>query len=360
MTPDSAGPQPGFASKGDFISDGYIGLRMDQPFAQQRFQFDLLGSTTHYNTFSYLDFNALNYRGTWLWALTPHLTGRLGADRSQTQIPFSQTGGSLRNVRTTDSQDFSVDGWVSGAWHLLAGAGHTVSETQQTVLSNPSYRNHRLEAGLRYVATSGNSITYMQRWIPAELVDQALDPVYLIDTNYRDTESELRTNWTLSENSSVDGGVNFKRRTNDHFSRRDFSGIAGDFHYHWTPTGKLQFDLVASRNLLSYAAFGNTIENSTYKVDQTYSLGAIWQVDAKVVARMNLARTHSDYRGPVFASAPGAVRVDNVTMMQIGVEWAAMRSLIVNARLERNTRSSNVSAFQFSENMATIGAALTF
>ena len=358
-TPDSIGPQPGFSTKSDNINVSNVGLRINKPYAQQRFQFDATKSMTRYKTFSFLDSEALNYRGAWLWALTPHLTGTLSTDRAQSQIPFTQIGGTQSNVRTTNSRNFNLDGWVSGAWHLLAGVGQTESKTEQAILSLPSSRSNRVEAGLRYAAASGNSVTFTQRSITADVINQPLDPVNLIDTNYRDTESELKVNWKPSGHSTIDSSLTRKERRNEHFAQRDFSGYAGELRYGWTPTGKLQFNLVASRTILPYAAFGNTIQNSTYQVNQALSLGSVWQVHAKTAVRLNFVRTLSDYRGPVFA-VTGPAQHDDFRSAQLGVDWAVTRYLSLSASLQRDRRSSNVARLEFTDTVATVSAALTF
>jgi len=57
-----AGPI-GKAAKSDRVSTTYAGLRVDKPYAQQRFLLDLTGTTYRYDNFSFLDFNALRYQG---------------------------------------------------------------------------------------------------------------------------------------------------------------------------------------------------------------------------------------------------------------------------------------------------------
>jgi exopolysaccharide biosynthesis operon protein EpsL len=358
-TPDSAGPQPGFTSKADRINLITVQLKLDKSYALQRLQFDVSKSLTRYNAFSFLDTEALNYRGAWLWSLTPRLTGTLSADRAQAQIPFTQIGGTQRNVRTTNNRNLSVDGWVAGGWHLLAGVGQSESTTEQTVLSTPSSRSHRVEGGLRYVAASGNSITFMQRAMPSELVNQPLDPVNLIDTNYSDIESELKAAWKPTGRSSIDASLTRKARRNDHFTQRDFSGMAGELRYTWTPTGKLQVNLAANRNISPYAAFGNTIENSTYRVDQTYTLGTDWNVAAKIAVHLNVTRSTSDYGGPVFAVTAPA-RNDEFRSVRLSFDWTATRNASLNFSLERDRRTSNVARFEFSDTLAIIGATLNF
>lgn len=359
-TPDSTGPRPGYSTKSDYINVNHVGLRIDKPYAQQRFQLDATKSMTRYDTFSFLDSEALNYKGAWLWTLTPHLTGTLSADRAQAQIPFTDIEGTTqRNVRTTNSRNFNLDGWVSGGWHLLAGYRQTELTTEQAVLSTPSSQSHRVEAGLRYAAASGNSITFMQRSTTADLINRPLDPVNLIDTNYRDTESELKVNWKPSGNSSFDGSLTYKARSNKHFAQRDFSGTAGELRYAWMPTGKLQFNLAAGRNILPFAAFGNTIQNSTYVVNQTLSLGSVWQVDAKIAVHLNFVRTLSDYRGPVFA-VTGPPRSDDFRTALVGVNWSLLRNVSLGASLQRERRSSKDPGFEYGDTIGMFSASVTF
>ena len=96
--PDDASPAPGFSTKSDRISVGYAGVRIDKPYGQQRFQLDATGTYTRYNTFSFLDFGAFDYRGAWLWHLTPRVSGTLSAERKQALVPFTDFQSFERNV----------------------------------------------------------------------------------------------------------------------------------------------------------------------------------------------------------------------------------------------------------------------
>jgi exopolysaccharide biosynthesis operon protein EpsL len=357
---DRTPPPQDFSTKGDHITDYRIGMHIAKPYGLQNFQFDVTKTFTSYNTFTYLNFDPVNYRAAWLWALSPRLTGTLSMDRDQAQISFTDTTGRQRNVRTTKNYIFTLDGWVGGGWHLLAGVGQVESQTEVKVLGTPSFDNHYVEGGIRYVAASGNSITFMHRATPTDLTDQPLNPVLLIDTNYRDTVSEIRGIWNPTGNSSFDGTLTYKERTNEHFAQRNFSGTAGVLRYVWTPTGKLQFSLGAIRDIRPYVAFGNVLENSTYRVDNTLSLGSAWKVDDKITLNLRVMRTLSDYRGPVFAPPPSPAREDDFRAAKLGVVWAVARNMSLTADVERSTRSSNITGFDFSDTLAAVGASFSF
>lgn len=358
-TPDSSGPPLGFTTKSDRINVFSVGLKIDKPYAQQRFQLDATQTMTRYDVFSYLNADTHNYRGAWLWHLSPRVSGTLSTERTQAEVPFVDVGGFQRNVRTTDNRSFNLDGWMFGGWHLLAGFTQRESKTEQKLLGQPSSRSRHMEAGLRYEAGSGNAITVMQRWMPADVIDQSLDPVNLIETNYRDTESELKVNWKPSGNSSFDGSLTRKERRNEHFAQRDFSGLAGHLGYLWTPTGKLTFHFSADRKIGPYAALGNVIANSSYKVDNILSFEPVWQVDAKIAVRLRFARTATDFRGPVFAVS-GPPRSDDFRTALVGVDWSPLRNVSLRASLQRERRSSNDPGFEYGDTIGSLSASVTF
>jgi exopolysaccharide biosynthesis operon protein EpsL len=334
-------------------------VRIDKPYSLQRFQLSATESRTRYDSLPNLDFDSRNYRAAWLWALTPRLTGTLSDDRVQSQIPFALIGGTQLNQSTSENRNFALDGWVAGAWHVLAGYGTTTSTTTQAILSTPAFISHHVDGGLRYAARSGNSITFLQRWIPTDNTNVQLDTANLIDTGYTDTESDLAVHWQPTGKSSLDGGVTYKARDNMHFSQRNFSGTAARLIYGWTPTGKLSINASALRTISPYAAFGNTLENSTYVVNQTVSLGASWSISGKTSANLSFTHTHSDYRGPVFV-VTSAPRVDDLNVAQLGIGWNAERWISLNASLVRTDRSSNIASFQYTANTALISASLNF
>src|SRR5678815_1554108 len=109
----------------DFNNVYTVGVRIDKPYSLQRFQLSATNTRVRYDTVPNADFDSRNYRAAWLWALTPHLTGTLSDDRVQSQIPFSLIGGTQLNQSTSENRNFTLDGWVGGAWHVLAGYGTT-------------------------------------------------------------------------------------------------------------------------------------------------------------------------------------------------------------------------------------------
>lgn len=359
-SPATSPPPAGFGTKADRINTLTLGATVDKPYSMQRFQFAGTRSQIKYDTFSYLNNDSTNYRGAWLWSITPHLTGTWSYDKTQAQVPFAQVGGTQKNVRTSSTRTFSADATGEGVWHLTGLVSSTQSETEQTILSQPSYQNNHFELGVRYVSLAGNTISLTQRNTPAVTINQPLDPVNLLDTNYTDSDTDLTVFWKPSGKSSFDLNLTHKVRTNLHFAQRNFSGTAGRLHYLWTPTGQLTINFNAFRNLIPYAAFGNTLQNSTYEVDRTFAVDTSWQVSGKTTVNVALSRTLSDFRGPVFAPPPSPVREDDTRIARLSAVVTPRRFISLTASVERSLRFSNNSQFQYNDTVGSVSATLTF
>src|SRR3990170_3646874 len=153
----------GKPNKDDRITTTYVGLRIDKSFAQQRFQLDVTKTTYRYNSFTFLDFDALDYRGAWLWHLTPRVSGTLSTEHRQALVPFADFRAFQRNISDTDRRIFNLDGWLAGGWHLLLGVFDAETRYTQVFLPQTSSRVKGAEAGLKYIAASGSSVTATRR-----------------------------------------------------------------------------------------------------------------------------------------------------------------------------------------------------
>lgn len=344
----------GKPNRDDRISTTYVGLRIDKSLGQQRFQLDVTQTATRFNSFTFLDFDAFDYRGAWLWHLTPRLSGTLSFDHKQTLVPFTDFRGFQSNIANTDNRRFNLDGWLTGGWHLLLGAFNGETKYTQVFLPQTSSRSNGAEAGLRYVAESGSSITATQRLSKGTTLNQPLDPVNLIDNGFSLQESELQSTWLVSGKSTLNGRLTWTERRHEHFTQRDFSGMAGSLDYTWTPSGKLRLAVSARRDI---AAWWDVL--SSYFVSDTLSFTPTWQASAKTALRMRVNCTQNDYRGPVIAS-PGPLRGDTVCSTGLGADWTPQRYVTVSANLQRDRRSSNFAAFEFDDTVAVLSASLAF
>lgn len=352
--PESADPQAllGQPEKSDYWSATTLGLRVDKPYAQQRFLADVTVTANRYQNFSLLDFDALEYRAAWNWHLTPRVAGTLSADRSEALVNYADFRDvSQRNVRVSESQRFSAEAWMSGGWHVLGGVAREKSENSVTFLQERGFSATGTEAGFKYVAGSGSSAVLAWRTYDGEYLERTLDPVNLLDDGFKRWESDLSLSWVASGRSALDARLAWIDYRADHFAQRSFAGVAARLGWRWQPAGRLSLDLAASRDPSPQSdRFG-------HRLDERLAFGLAWELGAKTVLRMNRQVVESEFREPIVA---GASREDRLRGTSLALDWRALRNLTVSASLQRARRRSTDAAFAYRGDSASLGASLLF
>jgi exopolysaccharide biosynthesis operon protein EpsL len=344
----------GRPAKSDRISTTYAGLRLDKPYAQQRFLLDLTETAYRYDNFSFLDFNALQYQGAWQWHFTPRVSGTLAADRTEALVNYTDFRGfSQRNVRTVQNRSLSVDAWLLGGWHLLGAATQQTAKNSVSFLQLGSARVDGGEAGVKYVAGSGSSVTFNLRSVAGQFTDRAEDPVTLLDDGFRRSETELLATWIVTGKSTLDARLARVDYHSSHFAERDFTGTAARLGYRWAPTARLSLNLAMSRDLQPWQD-----SFASYRVDTRVSFGPRWELGAKTALAMTLEHAAFDFRNPVVPFA--TQRRDALRSAQLALDWQLLRNVSVKASLQRTLQTSTDPTVPFAGTIATLDASLMF
>ena len=338
------------------ISTAYARLRIDKPYAQQRFFVEAAVTAYRYQRFSYLDFDGFDYRAAWYWHLTPRLSGTLSADRTQTPTQFQDTIGIRSNVTTTETYAFTLDGQLFGGWHALLGAAQSIRTSEQSLLQGiPDYRESSGEAGIRYAFASGSDVIAVQRRVDGTQDSQVVNNVVVVNTeNYSEDQSELRGTWNASASSVLTGRVTYYDRRYDVFTQNNFSGTGGSLGYTWIPTGKLRVLLAATRSISPWQSlFAN------YRVSNELSITPTWQVAPRTTVYMSVGRRYDDFPQQSLA-AVSPERSDATTNAILGVNWFPTRTLAVNLGVEYHERTSNELLMEYATNIARLSISLGF
>lgn len=343
-----------FDPQSETISTAYAKLLIDKPYGQQRFVVDVTGTVYRYDRFSQLDFTGLDYRAAWLWHVTPRVSGTLSADRVEVPVSFEDSRSFRRNVRISERRAFTLDGWVTGGWHLLLGVRQSDQTSEQLLQPESDFREYTGELGVKYAARSGSSISLTGRSTDGNYINRVFNVVTLDDTGFRQYDTELTGSWILGEKSDLFGRLTYLDRRHDHFAQRDFSGTAGEVRYAWKPTSKLSLNLSARREIVPWQDL-----LSNYRVNNVLSFAPTWRATAKTTVQMRLARTYSNFpSSPFLAAVPE--RNDTTSLALVGVDWSPLRNVSVNASLQRQIRSSSDPFVEYDATIARIGASLTF
>lgn len=344
----------GRSRKSDLVYTLDGGVKVDKPLGLQRFQLDALVTDHKYQNNGFLNWTGLDYRGAWLWQITPHLGGELSASQTQALADYSDYRVyNVRNVQTVQTQRGNFDWWIDGGWHLLGGVTATESRNTAVFTAVGSFDQQTAEAAVRYVTRDGSSLTFTAREGEGQYQDRPLDPVQVFDNRFKQHEAEARGIWIISEQSTVDGRLGYFARRHEHFSQRDFSGPVGRLDYIWSPTVKVSVDFSAARNLYSFQELANS-----YYVASSFSVQPKWLITEKTSLHAKLDATQRDFRGPV-APTP-TLRRDTTYTASAGAQWNATRKIKVNADVSHQLRNSNFAGFGYVDNMVGVNAQLMF
>lgn len=350
---EAADPQSarGISGKADRIATSLVGLVLDKAYAQQRVQLELTQTAIRYDKFSTLNRDAFEYRGNWRWHLTPRISGSVSASRSESLVSFEDEQVVQRIVRVTSNRGATVDGWLFGGWHLLAGVSETTTTSSgQAALAVPDSSQTSGHLGFKYESASLNSISLTRRSSQGTNVAQA---GAFAGGAFTQRETELAAAWAVSAKSAFNGRLTGVERRNENLPERDFSGVSGEVRYAWTPTAKLSLSASAARSLAPYFAAG-----STYRVEDAVSIAPTWRLAPKVTLRARLDRREQAYRGA--AAVSGTERRDVLRGVELAADWAAHPRLSLSATLRRDRRDSTDAASKFAATTASLTAAANF
>lgn len=354
------------SEKSDRILTTNAGIKIDKPYALQRFQVDANLVDNRYDSYSYLDYTAFNYRAAWLWQLTPNIKGTISADQKQVLNSFADFLGfnnqltRTRNIQTNENRIFDVDALIGGGWHLLGGVSELRSRNSVTFDAVGDFIQAGANIGIKYVAPSENSIALVQRAYNGDYQGRVLDVANQFDTGFRQRETEAQLQWRLTGKSLIDARLGYVDREHDNFSSRDYDGATGRLAYNWQPTGKLAITTSLARNIYSFQQAFNS-----YYVADTFAISPTWHVTAKTSLNLRYDFSHRDYRGAIDPLAEH--RKDNVQSLMLSADWKPLRTVTVTGALRHEMRSSSFDNansvngdLEYDANSATISAQLLF
>lgn len=343
----------GSPSRSDMLYITNAGFKIDKSYAQQRFKVDLMATDNRFQNNSFLDYTGLNYSASWLWHLSPRISGVLLASQEQSLINFADFrsfGG--KNIQTAEVKLFSIDGDLGAGWHAIGGLIDIRARNSQNFTAVGDYTQQGVEIGGKYVSRAENWISLIRRESNGEYRGRVINPVTQLDSGFKQSDIEAKMYWKLTGKSKLDSMLGYVDRRHDHFSQRDYSGMVGKVEYTWEPTGKLDLKAALSRNIFSFQQDANS-----YYVSDTLSIGPVWEITAKtrVWARYDLSRR--DYRGAIIQTTE---RNDIVHGFLFGGEWKPLRTVTMGATVQRDTRASNFGGLDYEANAASLYAQLLF
>jgi exopolysaccharide biosynthesis operon protein EpsL len=346
-------PNNGRADKSDTIYSTNVGVRLDKQYSLQRFVGEVMVRDHRFQNNNFLDYTAFNYSAAWHYAVTPRITGLLLAEQKEEQNSFVEFREARKNIQTSNVRLFTIDGDIGGGFHALAGLLDVRARNSVSFEQVGDYQQDGFELGGKWVAPSNNWISVLHRVSDGEYRGRELDPVSQLDTGFDQDETEANFFWRFTGKSVVDGKIAYVKREHDNFDDRDYSGMTGRVAYHWEVTGKTRIDAALSRNIYNYQE-----DENSYYVENTFSVGPVWNYSPKTSFRARYDYRDRDYRGAIVPVAE--MREDKLQTFLVAADWKAARSLLVTGILQRDQRKSNIEDNDYHATSVSINAQFLF
>lgn len=355
--PDSANVQAvtGRASASEQIGITSLGVSFHKAISLQQFELNANLTDYRYQKFDYLNFTASQYNAAWRWSLTPRLRGRLASERSETLNNFADVlGSTLRNQRTTSSSALDAEYEIDGPWRVIAGLSQSTLTNSLPVVTGDDYSADSFSLGLRHVWASGSQAGYTFSRTSGDASSGAAAAAAVFDSRFKQVDHAVSLRWLLSGNTSADLSAAHVSRTHPQFAQRDYSGTNAAAKLTWRLSGKTVLSADWTRELAGYQATG-----IDYIRTNRLSIGPVWQISAKVSARLQHAMTKRDYTG---RAAAGVVsrRHDSLRDTSASIDWQPHQRITLSAVLAQARRASDQAGLDYRSNQVSVSAQLTY
>lgn len=337
------------------ITTAIAGIDFNKRVSLQQFIAHVSWVETYYNRNNYLNGGGLHYDGRWTWGVGSHLSGELAADRSTAQNFFAEFPGlRQRNMRTNESQRFSLDYAFHPSWHVTGGLSHLTMTNDQVLPQESDFEANGAFVGIKHTPRSGNWVGFQTRQSEGRYTKRPFDAVSQFDNEFTDRGQEVAGSWQVTGHSTFNGRLEYLERRHAHFSSRDFSGFTGQLSYQYQYSAKTVLTAAYLRNITAFQDVG-----SSYYVNDDLLFSARWDATAKFSVGGRLGVAHRQYRGDIGAGA-GPRREDDILRGGVDVSYKPDRWLELKAGLAAETRNSTGSGLDYTGRQAFVSAIATF
>ena len=334
------------------ITTSYATLSVNKQYSMQRLNFEYTIRNNAFQNFSTLDNVGNNYKGSWIWSLTPRLTGTVSMFRSEAQVAFIDASfdpAKKAPSLTSEVQNFLMDWAPQGGVHFLGGFTRTVSVNNSNFFQDRSNTTNAIDLGIKYEFPSGSAVSMMQHQRQGEFTNY--DPV--LPKTFSENETEAKFNWPVSARTSVNMRFGYIQREHDQtggqdHSSRDYSGWVGNTSAMWSPTSKLKLTASAGSALSVYQAV-----DANYARTNTLSFTPSYACTPKILVSANASISERLIEG-------GLNQTETSENQSLGIDWTPRPYVSLGAKLQSTTRTSNAANRDFNGLLAILTANINF
>lgn len=330
------------------INTTTLGVKLDKTYSLQHFLLDIKYIDYKYNESDYLDFQAKNYSGSWMWSLTPHLTGVIASERTQSMNSFADFRTPLqKNVRTLTNNVINLQYSPHDIWGVIIGVSQLNLSNSALFTAITDFDSVGADYGVKYQFASGSNIKLMAHNRRGQYKKRELDLLNLFDNGYKENEYEI--NLTVPEVNTHNFYVKIGHleREYDNFTIRNYSAYVANLNYDLQLTGKL-------KTFISYSRLISPFEtsNSTYSLSDTLGGKLVYDISAKIKAGINVSYAERDFGGR--AAFDTSERSDKEYTFDCYLTWNPIKNIGFKINRLQSSRNSTISRFDYDDTLTNL------
>lgn len=334
----------------DQITSTSVGVKLDKTYSLQRVVLDASYVDNKYNKNDYLDFAATNYNASWLWSLTPSLTGTLSSQQSQSLNSFGDFRNITRNIRTLTDNQFRAQYSPHQVWSLILGVTQSQLSNSETFTAISDFNATGLDYGATYSFASGAIISFLGHSRNGQFKKRPLDPVLAFDNGYTENEYEVDLFFQEPGKSVFSGKLGYLEREYDNFTIRNYDSYIGYLNYDLFVTGKIKASFGLSRVIAPFET-----SSTAYSISDGFNTQLTYSLSSKIQAGATLSYAERDFGG---RGQFNSTRLDKEESIGAFIGWNPIKNVGFTLRSTKSSRNSNVSTFDFEDTLTSVNLEL--
>jgi len=320
------------------ISHTYVRGNLDLPVSRQRFLAEVTASNNKFWDLSYLDYNAIDFRGSWLWAAGERLRGELKYDRLRSIADFIDSPPTVQRLRTLQLYGLTGEYALTPRWRLTGGYEGLIAETDDSTgtarLGNLEQRT--ISAGVKYAATGANYVRFLVRSSDGKYPNRTQTAT--LDDEYTQRDIGFDALYQLSDISNVTGQFFLTNRKYPDVSANDRTSVPT-----WRIDLNLAFSPISGFNVNTRQEFGVfEAGSSSGFLNRVVGVGPWWSFSPNVRGEFAYEMWEREYDN-------NARPKQELQFARLGLRWMPTRNWVTRAGYVWSKRESSVAGEAFTD-----------
>ncbi len=313
----------------------YAQGNIDLPVSRQRFLGQVTGSVYRFPDHSYLDYEAIDFRGGWLWEVGDSLKGMLRYDHQRGLADFIDVQPVAQNVRTYQNWLGSAEYSVTPRWALTGSVNGYQSKNGDRGYAAGDLRQRTTELGLKYYATGANYVRALYAVTDGRYPSrvQTID----VDDEFEQREIGGEARYQVSEATNFIGRYVRTRREFPDVPRNNQEKPNWRLDFNWGISPKTRLNVNTRRE---YGIFEFVDLTSPTRILSAPSLNTIYGVAPSwdIVPTVRLELSYERWRREL----PGltATRTDRLEFLRLSARWNPNRNWLARVGVLQSSRDS--------------------